>query len=593
MSNLNELLTPPGFAEKDNVLEFPRHLSRTYHLLVWPSDVGMDWLREIYAQADVDVSVYVFPYDKYYVMTKLNRMATRAKAHYQLQIKRGHDADLPEIEAVLEDVENLRRAVQRGWERLFKVSLLITVYAQSREELDRKCSSLETVLAGLSARAVPCIFNQREAYQYNLPLMLLPSVQSEVKSRDVTLGGAAFTLPVVNDHFSHPSGAFLGFSGSGSPVFFDPFIGPPDLPNPHIAVFGYTGAGKSVTLKIMSSRLSLLNVKVLVLDWEGEYEKCAVNLAGGQVIKIDPNKPSGINPFEIEPETEGGKTFVNISEKVADIRSLLAAIVHNYAARSLSAVEMSSIEEAIREEYAARNINESPESLFCSPSPLSEEVFMVGKTKKPLPTLSTFYERLKTKPGTEQICAEIKPFLKGNSMGIFDCESSLDLSAPFTVVDISKIRDEFTRFYAMFVILSWAWHRFASLPGPKIIVNDEAWMFMKYPESASFLETLARRGRKRQAGLVIASQHIEEFLKNDQGKAVISSCATKLLLAQSSSAIPEIMSVFKLPPSAGEALQNLREGRGFLMVKDNITFLEVFMADFEKPFVETGGAIDG
>ena len=581
-----EMVLPAGFVETENAIRFPSRFCRMYYLLVWPSDVYPDWLRDIYSTADVDVSVYVFPYDKYEIMRKLNAMVTRARAHYDLQLKRGNASDLPELEAVLQDAEALRRSVQRNWEKISKMGLIVAVYAETEEDLERKCKHIEGVIAGKSARLVSCFLNQREAYLANLPFGMLSENTSEIKLKDVTLGGTISCLPFIDSSFTHSEGVFLGRSGSGGPLFLNPFIGPPHLSNPHLAVFGRTGAGKSVTLKLIMSRLSLYGVRMLVLDWEGEYEKAALNLCEGSVIKIDPSRESGINPFEIDVDEEDGRKYINLAEKVGDIRSLVGVIVRNYADRKLSAVELSIVEQAVREIYQEKGITEDPESLHYH-APPKDGVYTIGRSKKPLPTMSDFVRMLEAK-GAEQLAVELKPFLRGNSLGIFDCESTLNANSVVTVIDLSRIKDEFTRFYAMFVILNWAWHKFAVSEGLKMVINDEAWMFMKYPESAEFLETLARRGRKRKTSVVVASQYIEEFLKSEQGKAVIASCATKILLGQNSEIVPEIISTFRLPPSVDDLLKKNIPGRGLLIAGDRVTPLEVRVTPMEWPFVQTG-----
>ena len=46
-------------------------------------------------------------------------------------------------------------------------------------------------------------------------------------------------------------------------------------------------------------------------------------MLGGKVIKITQGESAGINPFELEPDTKGNKQFLNILDKVAEIRALL------------------------------------------------------------------------------------------------------------------------------------------------------------------------------------------------------------------------------------------------------------------------------
>ncbi|KUK51995.1 MAG: AAA ATPase [Desulfotomaculum sp. 46_296] len=118
---------------------------------------------------------------------------------------------------------------------------------------------------------------------------------------------------------------------------------------------------------------------------------------------------------------------------------------------------------------------------------------------------------------------------------------------------------------------------------------DEAWMFMKWPESAKFLETLPRRGRKHNTGLIVASQHIEEFINREEGSAVISSCASRLLLAQSSTIVDQVVDVFHLPSGVREMLQTFAPGEGLLTLNNNTARMQVETLSHEWPHVKTGG----
>ena len=134
-----------------------------------------------------------------------------------------------------------------------------------------------------------------------------------------------------------------------------------------------------------------------------------------------------------------------------------------------------------------------------------------------MPTLSDFQKKLKERGKCEELAELLVPFLKGNSLGIFDCESRITSDEEILSFDMSEIKDEFTKLYASFVILTWVWQKFAlkNRDKRKLIVCDEAWLFLKYEESAEFLVNVARRGRKYNLPLLIGSQFIDEFLSSE------------------------------------------------------------------------------
>lgn len=80
-------------------------------------------------------------------------------------------------------------------------------------------------------------------------------------------------------------------------------------------------------------------------------------MLGGKVIKITQGESSGINPFELEPDIKGTKQFLNILDKVAEIRALLATICRNYQGRTLNGAEITEIEIVVNQLYAEKRNN--------------------------------------------------------------------------------------------------------------------------------------------------------------------------------------------------------------------------------------------
>lgn len=588
---VQDLFAPDGLGERpDRLITGPSSYSRSYVISLWPREIYVGWLDEIFSVGDVDLSIHVEPVPDRQVIKKLTDKIVSAEAQYIVEVRRGANVRLPELKNIVKDLEVVREAIQTNTDRMFYVTCLITVHAISEEELDERCGAVEAVLARRSAMLRCLLFRQKEALKSTLPV---GNLAVEGCARNLTTGGIAAMAPVAGNFLSHPSGIYLGFTVPDmSPVFYDPFIGPPDLPNPHICIFGPPGTGKSQTIKVIIGRGSLLGVKYVVMDHEGEYTKAVTNLYDGTVIKIEAGRPSGLNPLDLEvEERDDGTRIVNIYEKVADIRALFAVCVQNFAGRSLNAYEITAVEEAVREEYAHRGITSNPETLYePGGKKITEGTFAVGPVKKKMPTLSDILERLKGKYGTEDLQLIMKPFLRGSSLGIFDCETAYDPAYPVISFDLSAIRDEFTKLYAMFVIMAWAWPNFAlKKKGRKMIAVDEAWMFMKWPESAEFLELLARRGRKHKCGLIIGSQFVEEFIGREQGRAVVASCASRLLMGQSPTVADQVVEVFHLPSGVRDLIQTFSPGEGLLTLNNSTARIYVETLRYEWPYVNTSG----
>ena len=101
------------------------------------------------------------------------------------------------------------------------------------------------------------------------------------------------------------------------------------LTNYNMVIFAKSGAGKSVTMKTLISRSSvLMGIESLALDAEGEYSIVAESLGGINVV-LSPNSKTVINLFDIEPEivkdeiTGRERTVLNVENKVEDVTQAL------------------------------------------------------------------------------------------------------------------------------------------------------------------------------------------------------------------------------------------------------------------------------
>ena len=78
------------------------------------------------------------------------------------------------------------------------------------------------------------------------------------------------------------------------------------------------------------------------------------------------------------------------------------------------------------------------------------------------------------------------------------------------------------------------------------MVIDEAWLMMKYPDSASFLFGLAKRARKYYLGVTTITQDVEDFLSSPYGRPIINNSSLQFLLKQAPATIDLVAKTFSL-----------------------------------------------
>lgn len=138
-----------------------------------------------------------------------------------------------------------------------------------------------------------------------------------------------------------------------------------------MVIFAKSGAGKSVTMKTLISRSSvLMGIESLALDAEGEYSIVAESLGGINVV-LSPNSKTVINLFDIEVEkvkdeiTGRERIVLNVENKVEDVtQALLTMARGSTRSKDVNEITKQVIAEIVAEEYAERNITNDPLSLY-------------------------------------------------------------------------------------------------------------------------------------------------------------------------------------------------------------------------------------
>ncbi len=575
---IHDLFAPDSLSIEYDHLRLGHRYTRIYALHAIPRRVQVGWLDEVFDAGDVDLSVQIMPVPDRDVIRTLISKENTAQSQLILDQKSGNISRLPELETQVSDYRALRDAIQLGQDRLYYLTFLIAVHGSAPEELRQRCDVVETVLARRGVLPRMLIMNRQvEGFRGILPLAKSSLHDYE---RNLTSGATACCLPMAVSSGGHSTGIMLGVNlFTKTPVFLDRFAGEHVISNPHMFICGETGSGKSVCKREIMLLEAYRGAKIADIDPEGE-DAYFIKSIGGQVISLRPGRFSGMNPLEVEPEfDENERLTVNVLSKIEDARALVGSVFNYYQQNGMGVVEAALLEEAVREDYRERGITDDPESLY------------ENGLKKPMPTLSSVRERIMKKPNGSRLADAMTPLLAGGTVGMFDGQTSAHLAdVPAIGFDLSALSGDFPRLISICAALNWLWQTFAQKGGkkvPKSITVDETWMFMRQPEAALYLETLARRGRKHGCGLTIATQKFQEFSDTKEGLAVIDSCATRLILKQEDHAVQAVIDYFKLASGCAGMLTHAKPGQGVLCASGQTTALQVQPAPFEWDFVET------
>ena len=135
ITTLRDLISPSSIEIHSSYFRLGTKYGRTIYVYGYPRTLYTGWISGLINIDEVlDVSMYVYPVETTVVMKNLRKKVTQLEASYSVNAEKGKIRD-PELEAAIQDAEELRDKLQVGAEKFFRFGLYITLWADSLEEL--------------------------------------------------------------------------------------------------------------------------------------------------------------------------------------------------------------------------------------------------------------------------------------------------------------------------------------------------------------------------------------------------------------------------------------------------------------------------
>ena len=611
---IKELIAPSGIDASNidhlEIISNVTRYARSFFVSTLPRMCTFPELfRDMYLFGDINTSIYINPIQESKSQNELNRVINQLETERIVAADRGNINRESDLGQKRLEAEELRDEIAAGYNKLYEASVVATLFAYSLEDLDRYTKLLSTEMSKSLVEVKSAWGMQEEAFKSNLPLM--DDKIKKTHTFDRRSMGTVF--PFTTSEVGHSTGVPLGINKqTGVPILFDNFHS--SLTNYNMVIFAKSGAGKSVTMKTLVSRSAvLMGVQSLALDAEGEYSIVAESLGGINVV-ISPSSKTVINIFDIETEivkdeiTGREKVVLNVENKVEDVtQALLTMAKGSTRSEEVNELTKQIIAESVAEEYAAHGITNDPNSLYEATSG-EFGTNMLGRKRKDMPTIGSWYRRIQKKADDNKnpdynfhysyLLKVMKQYIReyDGQMAYFDGQSTFDLleGTLFINLDISQLEEKFARPLAQQILLEWIWEKYVKKnsedrekAAKKRVLVDEAWMLLPFPEAVDFLNTMARRARKRNVSLAIISQRFQDFYEKPEAQAVLTSSDTKLFLAQDKSEIQYLKEVFKLSDGEAGFLVTCLKGEGLLKVGGDSAIIQIQPTAKEFEFVET------
>lgn len=541
-----DVMSYAGLEEQPDHLVIDGKYFRTLFISGYPFVASSGWLNNLITfNHNADISYHVASVDATQALPKLHRKITELESTKRAYMRTGKIIG-PEITDPLESATELRDKIQRGQEKLFQVSIYISLSTDSLAELNKTTKLLETVLSARLFYIKTARYQQLEGLQ-----SILPRAEDQLnQKRNLDSSSAALTFPFMSSELVQEAGILYGVNKSNnSLVILDRF----GLNNANSIVFAQSGSGKSYATKVEILRQLMQGTKVIVIDPEREYKRLSESV-DGTYIKLSAKSKEKINPFDLAT-TKRSKS--DLSEHAQDLTEVVSLMVEGLSPREKAAVD-----KAILKVY--RN------------------------AKKQMPLLEDLYKELHAL-GQLKLCDRLEKYISGSLADVFNAQTNIKLGNRLIIFDIKDL-PESLRQIMMLIISNFVSNQVKAKPEKRLLVIDEGWLLLEHEESARFVAGLVRRARKYYLGVSIISQQANDFLKNDYGRAIASQSSLRILMRQDTTTIKNVVSEFNLSEYEENFLLTCDKGEALIIADQNHVAVKVVAADKEHPLITTNPA---
>ena len=530
-TSLRDMIAPAAIGIESKGLVVGGLRTRSYFIMSYPRYLNDNWFSPIINLDKVfDVGIHITPQDTTKVMNELQHKVAEVESQIILKDEKGQTRD-PQLETAFKDIEDLRDSLMQAEEKMYEVGIYITIYGNDDTELDKVEGEIKNILESRLIQFRPTLFQEAEGFISSLPLAI-DQVNQTTKLNTTPLSSV---FPFVSFDLTSDKGIMYGVNRhNGSLVIFDRF----SLENYNSIIFAKSGSGKSYTTKLEILRTLMFDTEVIIIDPEREYEYLT-EAVGGRYFDISLTSPHNINPFDLPPigkdESPSDVLRSNIVNLVGLFRVMLGG---------LTPEEDAMVDRAISETYALKDITPGDDFSHISP-----------------PLLSDFELVLKGMENTESIVEKLSKYTTGSWSGFLNNPTNVDINKKCISFSIRDMEDELKP-VAMYLVTHYIWNTIRKDIKKRLLVVDEAWIMMKSDDTASFLFSLAKRGRKYYLGLCTITQDVNDFLKNQYGLPIITNSSIQLLLKQSPTAIDSVQKAFNLTDEEKYLLLECNVGEG-------------------------------
>ena len=434
--------------------------------------------------------------------------------------------------------------LQERNQKMTLCQFIIMLTADSFEELDTNTEKLNMILRTGHVEPINAPYRQEQAFASVIPIGNSFSYDKEHNlqvRRTLSSESTAVFMPFNAVELLHKNGLYYGQNKmTHDIILFDR----KQLKNPNGFFLGLPGGGKSFLAKLeMLYAILSTQDEILILDPEREYTALA-ELLGGEVIYISENSGTHINPMDLtENPDKDDKEYDPIKAKLDFMLSFFSCILGD---QEISPIQKTIIDNVMHETYR----------------------------KYEKPTLKEYYAMLEeyeqqaadeTRAAVAYLRQTLHLYVHG-SMNVFSNPSNVNVNKRIVVYDIKDLGKNLQTL-GMMIVLENLWDKVAKNRAKGIgtrIYVDEMYLLFKSEQSANFFYELYKRARKWGGIPTGITQNVEDLLRSEMARAMLSNTQFVVMLAQNATDREQLAKLLHIAPETMKHVTNVPPGSGLI-----------------------------
>ena len=532
----------------------------------------------------IDVDFYFQREPKERIQTKLGQ---------QIRINRSRIKDASDTNTDFDDIEGAIRSgyfLKQGlsnYEDFYYANIIVTVTADTQENLEWRIAEVQRLMVSQDMDIRLCRFRQEEAMLAVMPFCQLDRKLFERGKRNMLTSAAASCYPFTSYEMSDENGILLGVNKHNNSLVIVDIFNSKVYKNANMAILGTSGAGKTFTMQLMALRMRRKGTQVFIIaPLKGHEFLRACKNVGGEFISISPASKQCINIMAIRRVDQTANAIIDgvinensiLARKIQQLHIFFSLLIPD-----MSHEEKQLLDETLIRTYAGKGITHDNDSLIDPDDPTQY---------REMPLLEDVYNLLMESNETRRMGNILNRLVHGSAK-TFNQHTNVDLSNPYTVLDISELTGDLLT-VGMFVALDFVWDKAKEdRTKEKAIFIDEIWQLVgagSNSMAAEFCLEIFKIIRGYGGAAIAATQDLNDFfaLENGKyGKGIINNAKTKIILNLEDDEAVRVQDALKLTDTEISNITRFERGNGLISTNSNHITVEFKASQLEKQLITT------